>query len=426
VKIRLLSLVGVCTLSLLASCAKGEKSLEIPARAEATVHSLKQVELTSDQEASIGLQVATVVEQSLPITVTATGQVQAAQDRLAHVTTPAAGSVTDIFCRLGETVTAGQALASVKSDTVGQIESDLLQATLQNASDLQQAQLQLNLSHATYQREQKLFHDRISAKADLEAARTQFEKDRGTLQAVQLKQQATIRTAQQRLSLYGVAEGAAERVVQDRRIDPYITIAAPRSGVLVSRAINIGELSDPSKDMFGIADLSQVWAVANIYEKDVAKVKVGQAVRLTLDSLSTQPFEGSISYVADQLDPQSRTLVIRAIVPNPGFKLKPNMFAHIDVLTQNHLALVAPHTALQRLGNQTYAYVAVGSHRYEERLVEVANDNGRFVQIIHGLTSGEKVVTHGTLELQGKALILHSSATTSFVTALFGLLYGYV
>ena len=405
-KIRLLSLMGLCTLNLLASCAKGEKSLEIPARTEVTSHKLKQVELTPEQEDSIGLQVATVAEQSLPITVTATGQVQAAQDRLAHVTTPATGSVTDIFCRLGETVTAGQALASVKSDTVGQIESDLLQATLQNASDLQQAQLQLNLSHATYQREQKLFRDRISAKADLEAARTQFEKDRGTLQAVQLKRQATIRTAQQRLSLYGVAEGAVERVVQNSRIDPYITVAAPRSGMLVSRAINVGELSDPSKDMFEIADLSQIWAVANIYEKDVANVRVGQPVKLTLDSLSGQVFKGDISYIADQLDPQTRTLAIRAIVPNPGFKLKPNMFAHIDVLTQNHLALVVPHTALQRLGNQTYAYIAVGSHRYEERPVEIANDNGRFVQIIHGLTPGEKVVTHGTLELQGKALTL--------------------
>jgi len=406
VNIRLVSLVSLCTLSFLTSCTQGEKPLEIPARAETSSHNLKQIELTPEQETAIGLQVAAAEEQSLPITVTATGQVQAAQDLLTHVTTPAAGSVTGISARLGETVTAGQALATVKSDTVGQIESDLLQARLQSDSDFQQAQLQLNLSHATYQREQKLFHDRISAKADLEAARTQFEKDQGTVQAVQLKQQAIINTAQQRLSLYGVADGAAERVVQSRHIDPYITIAAPRSGVLVSRAINTGELSDPSKDMFVIADLSQVWVVANIYEKDVAKVKVGETVKLTLDSLTGQVFRGDISYIADQLDPQARTLAIRAIVPNHSFKLKPNMFAHMELLTQNHVALVVQHTALQRVGNQTYTYVAVGSHRYEKRPVEVGSDNGHLVQVLQGLKPGEKVVTHGTLELQGKAINL--------------------
>lgn len=405
-KIRLVSLMGLCLLSLLTSCVQGDKSLEIPARAEATSHNLKQVELTPEQEAAIGLQVAAAAEESLPITVIATGQVQAAQDLLAHVTTPAAGPVTAISARLGDTVASGQTLATVKSDTVGQIESDLLQATLQNESDLKQAQLQLNLSNTTYQREQKLFHDRISAKADLETARTQFEKDRGTLEAVQLKEQATIRTAQQRLSLYGVADGAAEQVVQSRRINPYITIAAPRSGVLVSRAINTGELSDPSKDMFAVADLSEVWVVANIYEKDVASIKVGQTVKLTLDSLSGQVFKGNISYIADQLDPQTRTLAIRVIVPNHSLKLKPNMFAHMEVLTQNHVALVVPHTALQRLGNQIYTYVAVGSHRYEERSVKVGSDNGHLVEILQGLKPGEKIVTHGTLELHGKAISL--------------------
>jgi membrane fusion protein, heavy metal efflux system len=390
--------------STLSSCSGEIKIPEVKAEAALLPKGSTQVELKPAQEQQIGLIIGSANVRPFPVTVQTTGQLQEASDLSAHISTPVAGRVVSISINRGQQVVAGQALAVLKSDAVGQIQADLLQATLQNESDIRQAQVQINFSKATYQRELKLFKDRISSQADLEAARTQFDKDQAALEALQAKGQATITTAQERLSLYGVAPGVAAGVVRNRRINPFVTISAPRSGVITNRTINIGELADPTKDMFTLADLSRVWLVADIYEKDISKVRIGQPVDLTLDSLGGKHFPGKVSYVANELDPQTRTLVLRADVPNPGLNLKPDMFARVNVRVGDTSVLSVPREALQRNGDYTFAYVPVGPHRYEERQVEIGMDDGTYVQITKGLKAGEKVVTRGTLPLQGEAL----------------------
>ncbi len=396
----LLPLLAVCTLS---ACSGEVKIPEVKAEAALLPKGPTQIDLQPAQEQQIGLTIGSANVRPFPVTVKTTGQLQEAGELSAHISTPVAGRVVSISINRGQQVLAGQPLATLKSDAVGQIQADLLQASLQNESDIRQAQVQINFSKAAYQRELKLFKDRISSQADLEAARTQFEKDQAALEAFQSKRQATIATAQERLSLYGVASGNAADVVRNRRINPFVTISAPRSGVITNRTINIGELADPSKDMFTLADLSRVWLVADIYEKDISKVRIGQPVDLTLDSLGGKHFPGKVSYVANELDPQTRTLILRADVPNPGLRLKPDMFARVEVMVGDTAVLSVPREALQRNGDYTFAYVPIGPHRYEERLVEIGLDDGTYVQITKGLKAGEKVVVHGTLPLQGEA-----------------------
>lgn len=387
----------------LASCSSEVKIPEVPAEAAIAPKGPSDLTLTPAQEQQIGLRTDIATVRPFPVTVQSIGQVKPAADHIAHISTPVTGRIVTVSVKLGQRVSPGQVLATLKSDDVGQIEADLLQTILQSDADIRQAKVQLAFSKAAFQREQKLFNDRISAQADLEAARTQYEKDQTTYEALLTKREASIATVQERLSLYGVESGAAAQVVRNRRIDPFIDIISPRAGILLTRSINIGELADPSKELFTVADLSRVKLVADIYEKDIPKIHLGQPVKLTLDSLGLS-FPGRIRYVANALDPQTRTLPIYVDVPNPTLTLKPEMFARIEVQVGDAHTLSVPKNALQRSGDYSFAYVPLGNHRYQERRVETGLDDGTYVQIKSGLKAGEPVVTGGTLALQGEAL----------------------
>jgi len=377
---------------------------DIPAQAHQPLPTSTNITLTPEQEQQIGLQVQALEFKPFSTAIRLTGRVEAADDLTDHIFPVVPGTAVTIFAQLGQHVKRGQTLALIKSDAVGQTESDLLQATIQNESDIEQAKVELVFSRAAYRREEKLFHDRISAKADLEAARTQYEKDKANLKDLYTKYQATIAVAEGRLSLAGVARGVADRVVRTKQIYPYVIVSADHDGIVISRSINNGELVDPSKELFTLADLSRVWLLGDTYEQDIQKVHIGQSVKLTFDSLPNQIFSGQINYIANALDPQTRTLTIRATIPNSDLILKPEMFAHLKMVVDTRSFLSIPKNAIQRKGDYNFAYVKVRAHQYEERRVEVGMENGEFVQVVKGLKPGEDVVSQGTLALSGAAL----------------------
>jgi cobalt-zinc-cadmium efflux system membrane fusion protein len=394
------------SVGLLVGCTQESKIPEVPAQAAATSQGPTQITLSAAQEQQLGIALSQASLRRFPLLVQATGQVKAVADLIAHISTPVTGRVSDVEIQLGRQVAKGQVLAKIKSDDIGQIQADLLQAILQADGEIRSARVQLDFSKAAYEREQQLIRERIASRADLEAARTQYQKDLSNYQFLQARRQATVRIAQERLSLYGVTPGVAQTVVRNRRIDPYIAITAPKSGVLIARNINNGELAEPRQELFTTADLSRVWLVANIYEKDIEKIRLGQAVQITLDSLPGKVYPGRLTYIADTLDPTTRTLSIRADVSNPALTLKPDMFARMQVRIRDTQVLAVPSSALQRSGDFTFVYVPLGKRVYQERRVEVGLDGGTHVQIIRGLRPGEAVVTHGTLALKGEALKL--------------------
>jgi RND family efflux transporter MFP subunit len=156
--------------------------------------------------------------------------------------------------------------------------------------------------------------------------------------------------------------------------------------------------------LFQIADLSHVWVIGNVFEKDVEQIKAGQDVNISLESLPNQNFTGTVSMVGAMLDPQTRTLPIRVDVPNTGILLKPNLFARMEILTGQHTILAIPKSAIQQSGDHIYIYVPTAPHRYEERQVTVTISDAPWVEVLSGLKEGESIVTNGTLALKGEAL----------------------
>ena len=395
---------GLCYLLFLQGCSSSVKIPDVPSRTELPSMEAAKVTLTPAQEDTLQLKLAPAQWELINDTVQTTGKVQAVSNLLAHTYCPVPGQAVTVPVSVGQSVRQGQLLAWIRSDQIGQLEADFLQQALQNKADIRQAKVQLALSHAAYQRESELFLDKISARADMETARAQYEKDLASVQALQAKQQALITSCQSRLGLYGAPADAAQQVLRKNRLYPYIALRAAKYGILINRNVNPGELVDSNKELFTIADLSQVWLVGDIYERDLERVQLKQAVRVTLDSIPDRVFDGRVSFINEMLDPQARTLEIHSEVHNDQMLLKPNMFARVEIQIRQKKALTVPSTALQRNGDNNYLYVPVGPHTYEEREVTTGMRNDASTEITGGLRPGEQVVTQGSLALKGEVL----------------------
>jgi membrane fusion protein, heavy metal efflux system len=362
---------------------------------------LHQITLTPLQESNIGLKTTAVHWIELVEEVGCSGQIQAATSLKAQVFPPVPGRVEIVSVSVGQFVQKGTILATLKSDVIGQLESDLLQQTLQNEADERQAKVQLEYSKSTYSRESELYREEVSSKADMEAARTQYKKDLENQKSIELRNQANIQAIKDRFSLYDVDSDVVSGDLKRKRITPYLQIKAPRSGLVIARNVNNGEIVDTSKEIFSLADLSTVWLAGNVYEKDVSRIKLNQPVTISLDSNPNLAFQGSLSFVSNILDPDTRTLEVIAQVANSNLYLKPNMFARMAIQVGKRRVLAVPESALEKIGDVTVVYVQVQPHLFEERQVTIGQRNAQFIEITKGLRENEIIVSQGTMAMKG-------------------------
>ncbi len=384
------------------------------------------VKLAAEQEKELGLQYGQAAERLLDFDVATTGQVMANANLLTHVTAPLSGRVRQVFKSAGDHVREGEPLLEVRSTDIEQAEADLLnnesqvradlkRDLLQIDSDISQGQAQIRLSEATFRRSQDLVKEKIASRADYEAARTQYEKDKISLESNERKRVSSVALSserlrlltdpiRQKLRLLGESDGDIDMVLKTRKVDPLATIVSPHSGIVSERLVNVGELVDPAKALFTVGDYHNVWLQANIVEKDITKVKCGQPIRLSVDSFPGEQFSGRLNYISDTINPETRTLVVRAEVDNPGLKLKPKMFARMTILVGEHLALTVPRQAVQYAGAYKVVYVPLSPGCFEERRIQVGRESGGLVEVVSGVRTGERVVAKGSAELSSEAL----------------------
>jgi cobalt-zinc-cadmium efflux system membrane fusion protein len=153
---------------------------------------------------------------------------------------------------------------------------------------------------------------------------------------------------------------------------------------------------DASNPLLTIADLSSIWVVGNVYERDLSLTPSGLAVRITLDAYPGETWQGKISRISDLVDPNTHTLKVRVVLNNPGRKLKPDMFAAIHVLHAAASVAVIPSSALLHQGNQAFVMVQKGEDKFEKRAVQVQSSNPETTLVLSGLQPGEVVVTSGS------------------------------
>jgi cobalt-zinc-cadmium efflux system membrane fusion protein len=389
------------------------------------------VHISADAAHAAGLTLAKVEDRELDSAVSVTGEVLANANTQTHVTTPVTGRVTEILVKIGDHIQGGKPLMMVRSTDIQQAESDLLQGEQQVRSDLKQALIQIDCDTATaeaqlkldekiYQRLKGLYQEQIASKADYQAAETNYLKDQITLKNQHQKRQATVSLstekmklvtgpAKTKLRLLGVSDEEIAQVMQSEIVDPMVPVLAPEDGIIVERLVNVGELIDPSKPLFTIGDFQSVWLKADVFEKDIPRVKLGQPIELRVDSFPDQAFKGKLDYVANQVDSDTRTLAVRAEVSNENDLLKPKMFARMKILVGRQEVLAIPVASIQDTRTCKVVYVPAGANTYEERKVKLGTQYDNYVEVLDGLHQGEQVVTEGSFDLRAAAVRLYSS-----------------
>ncbi len=184
-----------------------------------------------------------------------------------------------------------------------------------------------------------------------------------------------------------------------------LELKAPIDGVIIERNATVGELADKNKEVFTISDPTQLWAIAEVKERDIAAVKVGQDATFTVLPYPQDKFNGKVILVGNQVEAPSRTMEVRIAVNNADGRLKPGMFADVEITTTMlENVLLVPDSALQTDGDNQIVFVALGGNKFEKRTVKLGEEQQGRVQVLEGLKADEKIATEGSFILKSEML----------------------
>ena len=182
---------------------------------------------------------------------------------------------------------------------------------------------------------------------------------------------------------------------------PNTILRSPFNGVVMQSEVAEGEAVDTERQLLTISDISTVWVQGDVYEKDIAAIRQGQQVSVTVNAYPGETFTGRITYLSDALDPQTRTAKVRCEVANPKGLLKQEMFAVIQIPTGvRRETLMIPAAAVQQVDNESVVFVKVDETKFEKREVGLGATSDGWVEVREGLKEGEKVVTAGAFMLK--------------------------
>lgn len=335
------------------------------------------LKLSADEVMTAGIKVEEVKPQSLVDQVVLTATIRANQDRIAHVAPRVSARIVRVSANLGDMVKPGQALAQLDSIELGDAHSAY-----------RQAQSQLSLAKSDFERAQKLKADDIIAEKDYLRARSEFEKAR-----------ASLRAAEDRLTLLDASHQQSE----SGSISQF-PVKAPFAGTVIEKKAVLGELAQPDKSIFTVADLSVLWIEANLFEKDLGKVRIGAAATVTVTAYPGEIFKGSLTYISSTVDKESRAVQARVEVPNQDGRLKPEMFATASIDTAStSKALTLPIEAVLLVSGQQMAFVQEAGG-FEARAVELGDKVGGRVIVRNGIKEGEQSVVKGAYALKARML----------------------
>jgi RND family efflux transporter MFP subunit len=288
-----------------------------------------------------------------------------------------------VSARLGDRVRRGQTLAEIYSP-------ELAEAQTRYVSGM----AMLEAHERELQRTGKLAA--IGA-----ASRQEVER----IHAEHAAQTAAVQSARAQLELLGVPASTIDTLGSGTSVQAATAVPAPIDGVVTARAANVGLNVDPATVLFTVVDLSTVWIVADGYEKDVSRVRIGHAATIAVATYPGLSLGGRVSYIDPQVNAETRTAKIRVEVPNPRGELRLGAFA--DVVVQGAAegtALLVPRGAIQNLGDRTVVYVADPGQpgRFTEREVRLGGTTGELVEVSSGVQPGERVVTNGSFFLRAE------------------------
>jgi membrane fusion protein, heavy metal efflux system len=428
--------------------AHGGHGDEFKGNTKATAGSI-QVDVTTAKR--MGLKVVPVRRQRLALGIKTTGQVETMPNRRVEVTTPITGTVTQLLVQPGEVVRAGQPVAVMSSSDISSLRVESIQKRAEADADLRKANSDLALAQRNYDRQRQI------AAADLQQARSKqafaeekYNRDQDLLKVGALPRRQALESETQLMEAKSVVAQSASRIevlqaesqLQKAKSDltlarsrlqlsdagykarlkqlgagantsGSITIKAPISGTVADREVTLGESGqDAGKPIMTILNDRNVLVAANVYEKDLEQIQVGQRARVKVASLSNRSFDGRISVIGSTVQGETRVVPVKTELDNPDGLLKPGMFAELDILTGRASAsvLVVPKSAIVETNDkQTVVFVRNGNG-YQLAEITLGLAAGDLVEVKSGLFDGDEVVVQRANQLYAQSLRGDTSA----------------
>jgi len=333
-----------------------------------------RVKLSQQVVADAKIECALAGKEVLTLTLTLPGEVSVDPDKSARVASPVSGRLSKIAFKEGSRVKKGELLATVRIPDLAKLRADRASAAVKAATTRSNATRLQELSLKGLAANQEV------ANASAEAASLEAE----------------MHALDEQIQALGMGASASE-----------LRLLAPITGVVLSRSAVTGQPVTPENTIASIADLSEVWFLGRVFEKDLAAVQLGAQAEVELNAFPQRRFDGKVEYVGQQIDPTARTLTARIRLTNADDALRIGLFgnAHVAIgSAQSHPVLVVPRSAVSEVGGKSVVFVRQADGDFDVHEVVLGESNLGKIQILSGLREGENVVVRGTFTLKSAVL----------------------
>jgi len=320
-----------------------------------------------------------------------TGVVQPNSYRETPVMSLVGGIVRSVGPELGQSVRKGQTIAVVSSTDLADAQTKYLAAFAE-----------LDEHHKHHARTEKLVAIGAASREELEMATSKLKAA-----------ESDVANLRQRLLLLGLSFQRVSALRSPSQVSSEVSFPSPASGTVTSRTVNSGEVIEANKELLRITDLSSVWVVAQVYEKDLGKIHIGSDASITTDAYPGRVFRGRVSYVDPAVNPQTRTAQARIEIANPGQQLKIGMYVNVAFGAlggAENTAPTIPAAAVQNLNNQQVVFVATNEPNvFVMRSLRLSPETNGIYQVLEGLNVGDRIVTNGSFLLRAEWLKMNPS-----------------
>ena len=348
------------------------------------------LEMTTEAQQRAGVVVTPAAMAPMAQRLHVTGSVQPIDSSIAHIRPLARGRLDQVLVKVGDRVSAGQALAQLDNIEAGEISAQYNSAR----AELQRLKIQFAAQQRQVERNRRLSEIGAVPQKDYEFS---LAEKQGLEEGIHA-QESTVAGLSARLRRFGLSDAGDNAT-------PTTAIRAPFAGLIIRMAAAPGDVVESGAELFALADLSTVYVQAQVYEKDLGQVHTGQPAFISVDAYPGVQFAGRVASIGDLIDPETRTAAVRCLVMNSGARLKLDMLATIEFpKSTKRNTLSVPTDAIQAIEGKSTVFVRNSPERFSIRQVQAGLTSEGRTEIVKGISEGDPVVSKGAFALKSVLL----------------------
>lgn len=370
-------LLGI--ISILAGCGKESATQAAEVKTE-TAPAANPLEIEVRPDLLLQVKVGEPVWQNVSDSLSVPGRIETDETRMVRVSAPVTGRILDLNVIEGQIVQKGQVIATLYSTDLAAAQSSFIKAISQQ-----------QLAERSVARAQQLLDAGVIGSAELQRREVEAQQNA-----------AELSSSRKQLNVLGMPDEAIQRLEATRTIDSTTQVVAAASGQVIDRMVTPGQVVQAAESLCIVADMSNVWLVADVPEQDAQQLRVGGLIEAEIPALPGQKIRGKLSFVSPTVDRETRTIRARMNLPNTNLQYKPLMLVNVTLLDKTERRRVVPATAVVRDGNDEGIFVQTAPNIFMLHRVMLGDEVGDQRVLLDGIPPGSKIVTEGAFHLNNE------------------------